>query len=64
MNTIELSLPAEMSAGARAAEITTILAAAIVRSQLEQTAKQRNIGLGLLPSQSVHITPSQQKRLS
>ena len=63
MNTIELSLPAEMSASARAAEITTILAAAIVRTQLAQAAKQREVDLGLLHDQRVHTTPYQQRRL-
>ena len=64
MNTIELSHPSEMSASARAAEITTILAAAIVRTQLAQAVKQRDVGLGLLPDQRVHTTPYQEKRLS
>jgi len=53
-----------MSASARAAEITTILAAAIVRTQLAQAAKQREVDLGLLPDQRVHTTPYQEKRLS
>jgi hypothetical protein len=49
MNNIEINPPSEMSASARAAEITTILAAAIVRTQLAQAVKQRDVGLGLLP---------------
>jgi hypothetical protein len=64
MNNIEISSPSEMSARARAAEITTILAAAIVRTQLAQDAKQREFDLGLLPDQRVHTTPYQEKRLS
>jgi hypothetical protein len=64
MNNIELSPPSDMSASARAAEITTILAAAIVRTQLAQAVKQRDVGLGLLPDQRVHTTPYQEKRLS
>jgi hypothetical protein len=64
MNNIELNPPSEMSASARAAEITTILAAAIVRTQLAQAAKQREFDLGLLPDQRVHTTPYQEKRLS
>ena len=46
MNNIELSPPSEMSASARAAEITTILAAAIVRTQLAQaaTAQLQHVG--------------------
>jgi hypothetical protein len=64
MNTIELNHPSEMSASARAGEITTILAAAIVRTQLAQAAKQREVDLGFLPDQRVHTTPYQEKRLS
>ena len=64
MNNIEINPPSEMSASARAAEITTILAAAIVRTQLAQAVKQRDVDLGLLPDQRVHITPYQEKRLS
>ena len=64
MNNIEINPPSEMSASARAAEITTILAAAIVRTQLAQAAKQRAVDLGLLPDQRVHTTPYQEKRLS
>lgn len=64
MNNIEINTPSEMSASARAAEITTILAAAIVRTQLAQAVKQRDVGLGLLPDQRVHTTPYQKKRLS
>ena len=63
MNNIEISSPSEMSASARAAEITTILAAAIVRTQLAQAAKQREGDLGLLPDQRVHTTPYQQEKL-
>ena len=64
MNNIEINPPSEMSASARATEITTILAAAIVRTQLAQAVKQRDVGLGLLPDQRVHTTPYQKKRLS
>ena len=63
MNNIELSPPSEMSASARAAEITTILAAAIVRTQLAQADKQREVGLGFLPDQRVHTTPYPQEKL-
>ena len=61
MNNIEISSPSEMSASARAAEITTILAAAIVRTQLAQAAKQREVDLGLLPEQRVHTNSYQQE---
>ena len=64
MNNIEINPPSEMSASARAAEVTTILAAAIVRTQLAQAVKQRVVDLGLLPDQRVHTTPYQEKRLS
>ena len=63
MKNLELASPSEMSASARAAEITTILAAAIVRTQLAQAAKQREVGLGFLPDQRVHTTPYQQEKL-
>ena len=63
MNNIEINPPSEMSASARAAEITTILAAAIVRTQLAQAAKQRESDLGFLDDQRVHTTPYQEKRL-
>ena len=64
MNNIELASPSEMSASACADEIAAILAAAIVRTQLAQAAKQRDFDLGLLPDQRVHTTPYQEKRLS
>jgi hypothetical protein len=64
MNNIELNHPSEMSGNARAAEITIILAAAIVRTQLAQAAKHGEVDLGFLPDQRVHTTPYQQKRLS
>ena len=63
MNNIEINPPSEMSASARAAEITTILAAAIVRTQLVQAVKQRDFDLGLLPDQRVHTTPYQEEKL-
>lgn len=64
MNTIELNHPSQMSGSARAAEITIILAAAIVRTQFAQAAKPREFDLGLLPDQRVHTTPYREKRLS
>lgn len=59
MNTIELPSPAMLSASARAAEITRILAAAIVRTHGSQTEKQRAVDLGSLAGQRVHTTPYQ-----
>ena len=64
MKNLELASPSEMSASARAGEITAILAAAIVRTQLAHAVKQREVDLGLLPDQRVHTTPYQEKRLS
>lgn len=63
MKNLELASPAEMSASARAAEITAILAAAIVRTLIPDELKQTQFGLGFLPDQSVHTTPSQQEKL-
>ena len=63
MKNIELAPPAEMSASARAGEITAILAAAIVRTVVANEPKAREVGLGLLPDQRVHTTPYQQEKL-
>lgn len=63
MNNIKLGSPSEMSASARAGEITAILAAAIVRTTVAETPKQREVGLGFLPDQRVHTTPYQQEKL-
>jgi hypothetical protein len=56
-----------MSPAARAAEITSILAAAIVRSQLPQLktngSEQREVNLGFLPDQRVHTNPYQTENL-
>lgn len=56
MKNIELASPTVMSATARAAEITSILAA-IVRTVVAQAPKQREVDLGFLPDQRVHTTP-------
>lgn len=63
MKNLELASPSEMSASARAGEITTILAAAIVRTLAGDDQKQREVGLGFLPDQRVHTTPYQQETL-
>jgi len=63
MKNLELASPAEMSASARAGEITAILAAAIVRTIVANEPKAREVGLGLLPNQRVHTTPYQQEKL-
>lgn len=63
MNNIELNPPSEMSASARAGEITTILAYAIVRTLVADEPKKREVGLGFLPDQRVHTTPYPQEKL-
>ena len=62
MKNLELASPSEISASARAAEITTILAAAIVRTHAAEPI-QREVGLGFLPDQRVHTTPYQEEKL-
>ncbi len=63
MKNLELASPSEMSASARAGEITTILAAAIVRTLVGDEPKQSEVGLGFLPDQRVHTTPYQKEKL-
>jgi hypothetical protein len=63
MKNLELRSPSAMSASARASEITAILAAAIVRTQIIAPEKQREVGLGFLPDQRVHTPPYQQEKL-
>lgn len=63
MKNIELASPSEMSASARAGEITTILAAAIVRTLVVDTPRPGEVGLGFLPDQRVHTTPYQEEKL-
>ena len=64
MKNLELASPPEMSACARAGEITTILAAAIVRTLVADEPKQKEeVRLGFLPDQRVHTTPYQQEKL-
>ena len=63
MKNLELTSPSEMSASARAGEITAILAAAIVRTVVANEPKAREVGLGLLLDQRVHTTPYQQEKL-
>lgn len=63
MKTLELRLPAEMSAPARAREITAILAAAVVRTHLADEHNQREVDLGFSPDQRVHTTPYHQEKL-
>lgn len=63
MKNLELASPSEMSASARAAEITSILAAAIVRTLAGDDQNQREVGLGFLPDQRVHTTPYQKEKM-
>ena len=63
MKNLELASPSEMSASARAGEITAILAAAIVRTVVAEAPKQREVGLGFLVDQRVHPTPYPQEKL-
>ena len=63
MKNLELASTSEMSASARAGEITAILAAAIVRTVVAEAPKQREVGLGFLPDQRVHPTPYPQEKL-
>jgi hypothetical protein len=63
MEKLELASPSEMSASARAGEITAILANAIVRTLLANEPKAREVRLGFLPDQRVHTTPYQQEML-
>jgi 1-deoxy-D-xylulose 5-phosphate reductoisomerase len=63
MKNIELASPTVMSAIARAAEITSILAAAIVRTHLAHAEKERAVDLGFVVRQRVHTTPYPQERL-
>jgi hypothetical protein len=67
---IELEAPADMPAGARAAEITAILARAIVRSlqpprapDARTNASRSEVSLGFSANQRVHTTPSQPEPL-
>ena len=63
MKNLKLVSPSEMSACARAGEITTILAAAIVRTLFTNELKKREVGLGFLPEQRVHTPPYQEEKL-
>jgi hypothetical protein len=64
MKNIELASPSEMSASARAGEITTILAAAIVRGTTAEPPTESPVDLGFLPDQRVHATPYPTEKLS
>ncbi|WP_307734471.1 hypothetical protein [Xanthomonas albilineans] len=61
MKHLELAPPATLSASARAQEITTILAAAIVRTLCPEVRPSAESGLGFLPDQSVYTTPYPQE---
>ncbi|MEF3063056.1 hypothetical protein V4C85_24905 [Ralstonia solanacearum] len=55
--------PFRLSAGERAAEITCILASAIVRTLATPPAADSAVGLGFAPDQRVHTTPYQRETL-
>ena len=63
MKPIKLSPPEQMTARQRAAEITSILTAAIVRthasSQAATDQNERQVGLGFSGDQRVHTNPYQ-----
>lgn len=63
MKNLELPLPTEMSAPARAREITAILAATVVRTHLADERNRREVDLGFSPDQRVHTTPYHQEKL-
>lgn len=63
MKNLKLASPSEMAPSARASEITTILAAAIVRAPVAEDPRQSEVRLGFLPNQSVHTTPYQKEKL-
>ena len=63
MKNIELASPSKMSASARADEIATILAAAIIRTHVTSQQTQKAIDLDFLPKQRVHTTPYQEEKL-
>ncbi|WP_074904203.1 hypothetical protein [Nitrosomonas communis] len=65
MKHLELPHPSEMSASQRAGEIALILAAAIVRTQLAGSDKQKEVELAITSYPSVHTNPlSRKERLS
>jgi len=64
MTTLEQPSPSEMTPAARAAEVTSILAAALVRTLAPPQATESAVRLGFLLDQRVHATPSQPEKLS
>ncbi|HMM50154.1 MAG TPA: hypothetical protein PKD87_00885 [Burkholderiaceae bacterium] len=63
MENLEITPPSVMSASARAGEITTILAAAIVRTLVADKPESREVGLGFQPDQRVYTTSYQEEKL-
>jgi hypothetical protein len=63
MKRIELVSPYEISADKRVEEITEILANAILRLYAEIKPPTDKVGLDILPEQSVHTNPDQQRGL-
>ncbi|UZR28126.1 hypothetical protein [Methylococcus mesophilus] len=58
-----LTPPERLSSAQRVHEITTILAAAILRTYLIEPEKKTGLDLGLLAGKRVHTTPSQPERV-
>ena len=63
MKNIELASPSEMSARARAGEITSILAAVIVRTPSSPTSRNREVGLGFPARPARSYNPHQKEKL-
>ena len=64
MTSVALPPPGTLSPAERAADITAILATAIVRSWVGEGRPESEVGLGFVADQRVHTTPYQQERLS
>jgi len=64
MNPIVLTSPSpsDMTPCARAAELTTILATALLRTHCKEPTDQRAVRLALPPGRSVHATPYLQEK--
>lgn len=62
MNNLELPAPAEMQPAARAAEITSILAAALLRGADPELPAEQPVRLGFVAQQRVHPTPYPNER--
>lgn len=57
MSLIERFLLSQLSASERAAELTSLLANALIRTSLDTSQTQRAVDLGFCPPQRLHSTP-------